>query len=289
MLRDKDRLSRILPVIAVVCMSSSAVFVRIATAPRMVLALYRMVISALLMMPAALLMHPGEWKRVPRKDWLFWAAAGVCFGLHFYLYFSSLDYTNITTAVMLATTEIFYVAIFGYIFLHEAVSPKGWIGIGITFAGCLLLAVVQGLRSGGNVKGILLAAASSALAAAFTLLGRRCRAQVSNATYSFVVFSFGTVTLIAGCLLSGLKLTGYGAVNWLAGGGMAVMCTLLGHSMITWSLKYQPASYVSSVKMLTPACSTLLGWAFVGEKPLVAALLCCVVIIAGILYFVRHD
>lgn len=289
MTKDKRRLSRFVSLLAVVCMSTSVVFVRRATAPSMVLALYRMGISALLMLPAVLIWHREECTKVQPKDWLFWAISGVCFGMHFLCYFLSLQYTTITTAVMLSSTEVFYVALCAYVFLRERISPKGWIGIGITFAGCVLLALAQGMQDGGNAKGMLLGILAAAFAGMFTLFGRRCRAKVSNTTYTFVVFVFGTLTLLLGCFLTRLKLTGYGSNNLFAALAMAVMCTLLGHSLLTWTLRYQPASYVSSVKMLIPVFSTLFGWIFVGEIPQLTVVLCCGVIIAGILYYFRHE
>lgn len=290
MMKDQRRLSRWASLMAVVCMSTSVVFVRKATAPSMVLALYRMVISALLMLPAVLLHHREELKAHFRlKEMLPWALSGVCFGLHFLAYFESLSYTAITTAVMLSSTEVFYVAVCAFLFLHETISRKGWVGIGVTFAGSVMLALAQGMQGGGNIKGVVIGVLAAVFAAAFTLLGRRCRAKVSNTLYTFVVFVFGSLTLLAGCLLSGLRLTGYGTNNLLAALGMAVACTLLGHSLLMWALRYQTAAYVSSVKMLIPVFSTLFGWIFVGEAPQLTVLLCCGVIIAGILYYFKHE
>lgn len=288
MIKDKSRLSRWAAVAATICMSTSGVFVRKSTAPSMVLALYRMVISALLMLPAVLLYHREEFK-AHFREMLPWVLSGVCFGLHFLTYFESLNYTTITTAVMLSTTEVFYVAICAFLFLHERISRKGWVGIGITFVGSVLLALAQGMQGGGNAKGIGIGVLAALAAAAFTLLGRRCRANVSNTLYTFVVFIFGSLTLLVGCLLRGHALTGYGSGTVLAALSMAIMCTLLGHSLLTWALRYQTAAYISSIKMLIPVFSTLYGWAFVGEVPQITVLLCCGVIIAGILYYFKHE
>ena len=283
-----NALSRPAVILAVLCMSTSAIFIRLATAPSVVLALYRMALSALLMLPVVLLRRDNvRLSALPRSERLCWLFAGVAFGMHFLCYFAAVTHTAIATAVMLSCTEVFYVAICAFVFFHERISPKGWLGIGVTFVGCVLLAMAQGMQ-GGDAAGILFGVAAAVFAGAFTLLGRRCRAQISNAQFTFVVFVAGSVTLLAGCLLGGYRLTGYGGINVACALGMAVCCTLLGHSLLTWALRYQPASFISSMKMMSPVLSALMGWAIVGEAPQMTVLAACAVIIGGILYYYRQ-
>lgn len=286
---NASRLSRPAVILAVLCMSTSAIFIRLATAPSVVLALYRMAISALLMLPVVLMRRDNvRLAELSASERICCPLAGVAFGMHFLCYFAAVNHTAIATAVMLSCTEVFYVAIFAFVFFHERISPKGWIGIGVTFAGCVLLALAQGMQ-GGDAQGILYGVAASVFAGAFTLLGRRCRAKISNSQFTFVVFIAGSVMLLTGCLLGGFRLTGYGLINVFCALGMAVCCTLLGHSLLTWALRYQPASFISSMKMTSPVLSALLGWVLMGEAPKPTVLAACAVIIGGILYYYRQE
>ena len=64
---------------------------------------------------------------------------------------------------------------------------------------------------------------------------------------------------------------------------MALFCTLLGHSVLAWTLKFLPASFVSAVKSLEPVFASLLGLAIFGEVPGLFALLGGLVVVGGVL------
>ena len=89
--------------------------------------------------------------------------------------------------------------------------------------------------------------------------------------------------LLAFLLLRGTPLGGYGAVNGLTALGMALFCTLLGHSVLAWTLKFLPASFVSAVKSLEPVFASLLGLVIFGEVPGIFALLGGLVVVGGVL------
>ena len=62
-------------------------------------------------------------------------------------------------------------------------------------------------------------------------------------------------------------LTGYGGREWLIGLALAVLCTLLGHSLFSWCLKYLSPSYVSAAKLCEPVFSSLAAISLFGEVP----------------------
>ena len=120
-------------------------------------------------------------------------------------------------------------------------------------------------------------------ASGYTLQGSLCRRTVSATVYAFLVYSVAFLCLLAFLLLRGTPLGGYGAVNGLTAFGMALFCTLLGHSVLAWALKFLPASFVSAVKSLEPVFASLLGLAIFGEVPGLFALLGGCVVVGGVL------
>ena len=66
-----------------------------------------------------------------------------------------------------------------------------------------------------------------------------------------------------------------------------VMCTFLGHSVFSWSLRYFSASHVSTVKLLGPLFCVFLGLVFLGEVPTFVTLLGCLVLIGGTVVYIR--
>lgn len=68
---------------------------------------------------------------------------------------------------------------------------------------------------------------------------------------------------------------------------MAIFCTLLGHSVASWSLKYLPAPFVSTVQLLDCVFSTLWGILLFREIPSAITLLGGVLCVSGIAFYSR--
>ena len=276
-------MKKVIAVLGVAGLSLSAIFVRWSTAPAAVLALYRMGLAALLLLPLLLTRHREELKALTRREALLCVGSGACLAVHFTAYFASIYLTSIAASTVLVNTEVFYVSLLGLAILGQRVRPMGWLGIALTFAGSCLIAFADA-GSGSNILlGDGLALLGALAASGYTLQGSLCRRTVSATVYAFLVYSVAFLCLLAFLLLRGTPLGGYGAVNGLTAFGMALFCTLLGHSVLAWALKFLPASFVSAVKSLEPVFASLLGLAIFGEVPGVFALLGGLVVVGGVL------
>jgi drug/metabolite transporter (DMT)-like permease len=78
-------------------------------------------------------------------------------------------------------------------------------------------------------------------------------------------------------------------VNLWTGLGMAVFCTLLGHSVFSWGLKYLPPAFISTVKLLEPVFSAAYGLFLFGERPGVLVILGGALILLGIGLYSREE
>ena len=68
------------------------------------------------------------------------------------------------------------------------------------------------------------------------------------AMYTWIVYFFAGVIVTVFSLMNGTKMIGYGVKNLLVALGLAVLCTLLGHSIFSWGLKFERASFISTVE-----------------------------------------
>ena len=100
---------------------------------------------------------------------------------------------------------------------------------------------------------------------------------------------FVALTVLVLALASGTPLTGYGAVNFATAAAMAVLCTLLGHSVFNWALKYLPPAFVSTVKLLEPVISALWGLLIFREVPGLSVVLGGALTIFGIALYSRES
>ena len=70
---------------------------------------------------------------------------------------------------------------------------------------------------------------------------------------------------------------------------LAVLCTLLGHSLFSWCLKYLSPSYVSAAKLCEPVFSTLAAVPLFHEVPTPLQLIGGVVVLGSVLLYTRAE
>lgn len=280
-------MKRLIVLLGVVGISASAILVRWSTAPSMVLVMYRMIVAVGLLSPVVLLRCRDELKALKKKDWLMSAAAGCCLGLHFTFYFESVRTTSIAAAVVLSDTEVLFVALGSILLLRKKLSRQCWLAVGLAFVGAVMVALSGGTGGESGLLGNIFALLSALLLALYTTIGASTRQRMSNTAYTFVAYAFAAITVAVVAVASGTPLAGYGANNWLTALGMAVLCTLLGHSIFTWGLEYLPPAYISTVKLLEPVFAAVWGMLLFRESPTLLVVVGGIIVIAGVFIYGR--
>ena len=276
-------MKKLIIILAVFSASFSAVFSRLANAPQIVIVIYRMLISVLILSVWVLLKYRDELRRISRRQLYLCMLAGVFLGLHFVSYFEGLALTSIASATVLVDSEVFFVAIGGMLLFGERNSFAAWTGILLAFAGCVV--VVSGDAGGGSLRGDLLALAGALFTACYTMIGSRVRKGISTNVYTWIVYCFAGITAAVMAIIKRVPVFGYAPVNLACGLGLAVMGTLLGHSVFSWGLRYEKAAFISIAKLLEPVFAVILGIFFFREMPGLRSLAGGLMVIAGILLF----
>ncbi len=280
---------KLLVLLGVVGVSLSAPLIRISTAPSMVLVFYRVLIASVLLIPYALIRNREEFRQMGRKTALLCLMSGLFLGLHFASYFQALRYTSIASAVALVDTEVFFVAFMMFFFFREIIPLRAWAGILLTFTGSMLIALSDAGGGEHVLLGDLIALAGAACLAVYTILGKVCRKEISTTAYTTLVYSSAALTVLVILLCTGTPVLGYEPVNWLSALGMAVFCTLLGHSVFNWALKYESAAFLSTVKLLEPVFAAILGVLLFREIPSKQVMLGGFIVILGVYVYSRFS
>ncbi len=278
-------MKRLVVILGVAGVSLSAVFVRWSTAPSLILVLYRVGLAALLMAPPLFLRHREE--RLTRRDLGLCLASGACLGLHFAAYFESLRFTSIASSVVLVDTEVLFVAMGSVLLLGRRLTGRAWLAVLLAFGGSAVIAMADTAAGPDAVRGDLIALSGALCMAVYTMIGAVCRKHISTAVYTFLVYCSAALTVLVIALWSGTPLAGYGPVNLGTALGMAVFCTLLGHSVFSWGLKYLSPAFISTAKLLEPVLASAWGLLLFGERPGLPVLLGGAVIIAGVALYGR--
>ena len=280
-------MKRLIVLLGVMGVSLSALLVRWSTAPSLIMALYRMVFAAALLTPAAL--RKERFSGLPRREAGLSVLSGAFLGLHFTCYFEALNRTSIASAVVLVDTEVLFVALASVLILRKKLSSRAWMAVLTAFGGSALVALVDRSAGAGALSGDLIALAGAVCVSVYTMLGAVCRERLSTTAYTYLVYLSASGTLLAIALAGGTPLAGYGPVNQWTGLGLAVFCTLLGHSVFSWGLKYLPPAFISTAKLLEPVFSAAYGLFLFGERPGVLVILGGALILLGIGLYSREE
>lgn len=278
-------------VVGVLGISLSAVIVKFSTAPSLVTALYRLLWTAGLMTPFVL-GNRGfrtELLNVSKKTVFLCAVSGILLALHFTTWFESLNHTSVASSTVIVCTESIWVALGSFFLLKERISKKAALGIAITFSGSLLIALSDYGKGGSHLSGDALALFAAIVVAGYTLLGGIVRVSTSTTVYTYIVYCFCALALLAAALFTGTPIRGYGNGPLVVGLLLAVFSTLLGHSIFSWCLKYMSAAFVSSSKLCEPVAASLFAMLLFGEVPKPLQILGGIVILAGVIYYSRVE
>ena len=269
--------------------SLSAVLARWSTAPSMILVFYRMCFAVLMLLPVVLLRYRDEVKKLTwHKIWPC-LISGVFLGLHFTTYFQSLHMTSMSSAVVLVNTEALFVAVGSVLVLHKKLTKRGIIALLLAFGGSVIVATTG--SSGGQemLSGDLFALAGAFCIAVYTMIGTVCLRKMSTMVYTTMVYAAAGVTVLIIAFVSGTPVFGYEPVNFLTALGMAVFCTLLGHNIFSWGLKYLSPPYIATLKLAEPIFATIWGLTLFHETPGVWEIVGGIVIIGGIALYSSAD
>ena len=123
--------------------------------------------------------------------------------------------------------------------------------------------------------------------AVYTMIGKVCRQRISTTVYTLFVYAAAAVTVLVLLLAGGTPVFGYAPRNLWAAAGLAVFCTLLGHSVFSWGLKFESASFIATIKLLEPVFSSVFAFFLFGEVPAWLTVLGGVVVILGVYLYAR--
>lgn len=272
--------------IAVIAVSTSAVLVKLAVGvPAGIVALYRLLIAVLIMAPFVFFKKRKEFKVITKKDWVLASISGVFLALHFILWFESLNFTSVASSVVLVTLQPIFAFIGTYFIFGERFSPGAVISMIIALVGSFIISWGDFQIGGMALFGDMLALLGAIAITVYFLIGQQLRRSLSLTTYTFIVYSMSSVTLIIYNLILNNDFTGYSASNWFIFILLAIIPTFLGHSIFNWALKWLSTSTISMAIVFEPIGASILAYFLLGEIVTASQWLGGAVVIFGLFLF----
>lgn len=277
-----SRLPYLALLVGMFAISTSAILIRHSVSEPLVIGTYRQAFATFIFLPFLISDKAQEIRSQSYTTIMEMSLTGILLGAHFSFFITSVKETSVAASVLLATCHVVYVAILGWVFFGEALSKKAILGTSVALFGILILFGGDLLDNPGNFRGNIFAFISGILAGLYYLSGRKLRKTISLPTYAFVVYFFSFLTMYVIVLFQNLKYTNMPMAEIQLFLLMALIPTLLGHTMQNWALGYLPAYVVSISLLAEPIGSGLLAWLFFQEIPSLGVIFGGVVVIFGL-------
>lgn len=253
--------------IASVSFGTSAIFVRFATeASATSLTFLRLSIAAVVMILFAY--QRKTLVALARTDMVLVMISGVALSLHFVTFILAVQFTTVANATFLVNTSPVILAVLSPIIIKERTTSHESVGVLVATLGVMLVAnVTSGFHK------FNLADASALLAAFFlslySMIGRTLRShEVSTSCYTAYVYSSASVVAFALAeMLGSHPFRTYDATNTVAILGLAIVPTVLGHSLYNYSLGSVKTVTANLFSLLEPLMASTFAILLFGEIP----------------------
>ena len=279
----------IIMAVGLLAVSLSAIFIRLADAPGVVVAAYRMLLASLLLLPwtfRALRATP-----LTRQNAPYAVFAGLLLGLHFATWISSLSYTSVAAGTSLGTTTPVWVALSSWLFLGLAPPFSALLGmLSAVLGGALIGFGAAGGESSAPLLGNALALTGAAAAAAYLLLGRAAqRRGLGLQAYIGVAYGVAALSLLPLPLLLGYDYVGYSVETYFWILLLALVSQLVGHTAYNYAVRYLEPTLVATVILLEPIGASVLALLLFSEVPPALTLFGALVLLGGVALTARNS
>lgn len=222
----------------------------------------------------------GGWPH--RRAWRWAVMAGAAFGLHQLLLFSAIKATTVADVTLVTTLSPVVTAIMALPFFHERPGRGFRLWSLVAMVGAAIVVVGASTSPEGDLVGMLLALANVVAFAAFFLLSKASREELSVVPFLFGVMTVAALVVSGYVALFGEPVAGAGSTDLLYAAIVAVGPGAVGHFVMTWPLRWVPANVPPVMRLGQPALAALWAWWFLGEPITVWHLTGGVVVIGGV-------
>ena len=253
----------ILLAIGIFIISFAAILINLADAPPIIIAFYRMFFSVILLTPIFLIKY-----RQRASLFLNYRTAlvGLFLAVHFILWITAFEYTNVANAVIFVAMQPLFTLLLEFLFAKEDLRQGVLFGVILAVIGSIIISIGDINLLFTKILGDFLALAASFFAASYLFIGRSLRKKVDYFPYIYTIYTYAAIFLGLFVMLRDLSFTGYQSINYLYFLGLALGPTLIGHSVLNYSVRFVPTTIVSLSILGEPIITTILAWLILGES-----------------------
>ena len=242
--------------------------------------------TTLRLLPLIPLLLP--WMKWPRRtQWPRLIIVSICTGvLHFGLNFWAIrEAGNVSSPAIVLQSYIPMATVLAVVFLGERIGWRTWTGIGVSFAGVLVLGFDPMVLA--TPFALLLMLLSALALAVGTVVMRGLKGMHPIGMQGWVaLIAIGPLLLWSGLVEQDhwQVIRDASAMAWLGVAWACLMASVLGHALFYWLVQRHPVSIITPYLLLAPVFAVLLGIAFWGDRPGPRLYLGGAMVLGGVLF-----
>lgn len=199
-----------------------------------------------------------------------------------FLWTWSLTQTSAANGTVLSNITPLFSALGAWLLFKQRFSQRFLLGLALATIGATTLTLEDILGSSSSFIGDFAALISALFYAASFLTVEHLRKKFSVATILVWRCLIGTLLILPIVLVFEDTILPISWLGWLAVICLAVVCEVLGHGLVVYSLKHFSAAFVTVFLLLEPVIAAVLAWIIFSEHLSLLNLLGFSVIVGGI-------
>lgn len=249
---------------AQLAVGAAAIFARYALtgAEPLAISALRLVIASAVFLGIALAGN-RERRLLTRREHLLLLFAGIALAAHFAGWIWSLQFTSVAISTLLVCSSPIWIAAYDSLVLRRRLATLAWFGFACGAAGLAIVLhsnVTLVPLPGHPSAGYALALAGSLAIAAYLILVREVRAQLSTRAIVTRTYAYAAVALTLAALLTHQGPPALAnKVAWFGIFAMALISQSLGHTAINVSLHFFSPSAIAFATLFEPVVAAILA------------------------------
>ena len=284
--------AKILVILAVFCGGASGPIAAIVSAPPLMIGFGRLTL-ALPVFAIPVLADPNKrqmLKELDREKFFITMVTGIFLFLHFFCWFTAVKYTNVSAAAVLASFHPLVVLALTVFVYKKRVPGKAIVAILIALAaGAYLMCSDISAFGQGKMIGNVLALGAGIFMGIYFAVGGKVRPKMDGSVYVMLVFFWCWVCFSLACLVTGTKVIGYPAMDYVGIIALTLVCQIGSHAVWNLCMGHVDPLYVSAWESMDPVASTVLAVIIASQIPSLKEVVCCIIVVVALIAYSRFE